>query len=487
MNRRTFIHAAGATGVGLGGLCLAAPTDAITTLAGSLADWPRERVPAELARRVQAGLRHEDLLAALSLAATCSVQPYPVVGFKYHAVMVLRAIHAATQHLSSVESWLPLVWAADYVKDAQAEEKAESGWHMSARSAPAEVDPLAARRALVAALDRWDREAADAAVVACAARAQPGELLPLLLPYGARDLRDIGHKAITVSNAHTLVTLFGAGPVSEAILRSTVAALLNSDGERDPASSDLAPDRPWRVNRERLSRIPRTWKAGGADPGAQAELRAGLYRASAEDAGGLVAGMLQRGLSPQAIWQVLFDVAAELVVHSPNIVAVHAQTTANALHHAFRVSEDEQTQQLALLQAAAFIAMFRGMVRATEKDVDLGRLEPLTGTGADPLEEIFADLAAGHRRQAMRKSLGFLTRGGDADRLISQARHHVIRGAEEPHDYKLAEAVFDTAGQFPDPLWRSRYLAAGMAYFKAPAPHPVPVVEQTLRLLSAGH
>jgi hypothetical protein len=486
MDRRTFIRAAGATGMGLSGrLGLAAPTDTVTTLARNLTDWPREQIPAELARMIQTGLRHEELLLALSLAATRNVQPYPVVGFKYHSVMVLRSIRATTQHVPSAEMWLPLIWAADYFKEAQAQEKAQSGWQMSTRAASPETDPQAARRALVSALDRWDRDAADSAIQACAATS-PGELFPLLFRYGARDLRDIGHKAISVSNAHTLMTLNGAAPASEALLRSTVAALLNSDGEPDPASHDLASDRPWRANRERLSLIPRVWKNGRNDPGAQGELRTALYHTSAEEAGRVVVGMLQRGLSPQSIWQVVFDVAAELVVHSPGVVAVHAQTTANALHHAYRMCEDEETQQLSLLQAAAFVAMFRGMVRATEKDVDLRKLEPVPPAGKEPLEEMFADLAAGRRLQAIRKAVGYLGSGGDPDRLIGQARHHLVYGADEPHDYKHAEAVFDTQAQFPDPLWRARYLSAGMAYFKSPRRQPTPIVSETLRLLTTG-
>src|SRR5580698_5942812 len=111
--------------------------------------------------------------------------------------------------------------------------------------------------------------------------------------------------------------------------------------------------------------------------------------------------MLQRGIAPEPIWQTLFDVAAELLMHAPGIVPLHAQTTSNALHYIYRVSDDEPTQQLALLQCAAFIAMFRGMTHATEKDVNLGKLEPLPleRNTTDPLEEIFAAVSDGQRLQ----------------------------------------------------------------------------------------
>jgi hypothetical protein len=177
--------------------------------------------------------------------------------------------------------------------------------------------------------------------------------------------------------------------------------------------------------------------------------------------------------------------AAELLMHEPGIVPVHAQTTANALHYIYRVSDDEQTQKLALLQCAAFIAMFRAMTRATATDVNLQKMEPLPleHTTADPLEEIFSELSDGQRLQAARKSLGYLQDGGDADKLIATARHHLAYGAREAHDYKFAEAVFDNYAQCPDPAWRARFLSAGMAYFKAPVRRPVPIVGETLKLL----
>ena len=486
MNRRTFVQTAGATGLGLAGrLGMADTGGSVATLVKMLEESPRERVRGELVRMIHAGLSYDELLAALFLAATRNVQPYPDVGFKYHAVMMLRSAHSTTQHLPPAERWLPIIWAVDYFKDAQAQEQASSGWHMSTRAAASATNPEAARRSLTAALDEWDHEAADAAVVAYARSARPADILSLLFSYGARDLREIGHKAITVSNAHSLMTLFGEGTPAEPILRSTVAALLNSEGEPAPASHDLEADRPWRRNRERLHQIPPSWKQGHDDPGARSELRAALYQVSAEESGKVVVEALRRGISPEAIWQVLFDTSAEFLIHQPGILPLHAQTTANALHYAYRVCDNQQTQQLILLQCAAFIAMFREMTRTKETDVNLPKLEPLPleHKDVDPLEEIFSDLSARHRLEAARKSLGYLRTGGDPDNLIATARHHLVYGAQEAHDYKFAEAVFDNYAQFPDPAWRSRFLSAGMAYFKAPRQQPVPIVAETLRLL----
>jgi hypothetical protein len=487
MNRRTFIHSAGATGLGLtGGLGVADADLHLRPLLGLLEDSARENLPRELVQRIRAGLGYEELLAALSLATVRNVQPYPDVGFKYHSLMVLRAINAATQQLPSGDRWLPIIWAADYFKSAQAQERTSSGWHLPLRGAISVAKASVARRALIAALDCWDRDAADAAIVNYAHAAPLDEIFPLLFLYGARDLREIGHKAIAVANAHSLLALSNPAG-SEAILRSTVAALQNADAGPNPAGSDLQADRPWRRNRRRLHQIQPGWKQGRNDPAARAELRAALYQVSQEDAGAVVVTMLRQSMSPDVIWQVLFDTAAEVIVMQPNILSLHAQTTANALHYAYSACGDEQTQQLMLLQCAAFIAMFRELVGARGSDFNLEALQPveLHRSGPLGLDELYADMSAGQRVQAAGKALSYLQTGGDTEVFIAQARHQCVYYADEVHDYKFAEAVFESYARFSNAAWRYRFLSAGTAHFKIPQQHPALLIRETLELLQS--
>jgi hypothetical protein len=87
--------------------------------------------------------------------------------------------------------------------------------------------------------------------------------------------------------------------------------------------------------------------------------------------------------------------------------------------------------------------------------------------------------------QAARKALGYLQNGGDAEAFIATARHHLVYNAEEAHDYKFSEAVFDSCSQLADADGRRRFLAAGMGYFRGSAERPGSVVGETLALLRA--
>jgi hypothetical protein len=131
--------------------------------------------------------------------------------------------------------------------------------------------------------------------------------------------------------------------------------------------------------------------------------------------------------------------------------------------------------------------MLRKLVNPTRSGISLEDLQPLPldNTAVDAIDEIFADVSTGRRLRAARKTLSYLQTGGDAEALIAQARHHLVYNADEPHDYKFSEAVFDSYAHLANSDWRCRFLSAGMAYFKAPARRPGPIVEQMLERLKA--
>ena len=482
MDRRDFLRAAStaATLSLSSSLGRTAPAD-IYELLYLLEETPRSQIMERVVARIRSGMQYEDLLAALTLASVRNVQPYPDVGFKYHAVMVLQAIHHTTLGVAPAERWLPVLWAVDNFKEEQAEELHASGWTMAARpSAPTPApSPDRARSALAAALDNWDLEAADAAVVNYASVAEPREVFDLLSRYGARDFRGIGHKAIAVHNAHRILTLLG-WQHREPVLRSTVAALVNYYDDPNPASVALQEDAAWRQNTELRGEIPESWLEGRIDSAASADMLAALREGDTLETGRAVVGLLKDGISPASIWHALHAAGAELLMTESGVVPLHAQTSSNALHYAFRESGDTATQQLMLLQGAAFIPRFRAMSSLPRRGVArLDEVEPLpletpagipTGNaaaGTDALDDVFSG-GRGERSQVIGKALGYLEAGGAVQPIVDRVRHYLAETATNSHHYKFAEAVFENHALTPRSPWRDRYLAAGFAYFNGP-------------------
>ena len=485
VNRRTFIGATGsAAAVSLSGrLGLAQTRPELGALHRLVEETPHERVAAELAGLIRDGLDHRRTLTALAVATSRRVQPFPDVGFKYHTVLALQSVHLTALNLRGKERWLPVFWALDYFKRAQEAERRQSGWTMGPQPDPVAGTVEAAQKSLIDALDRWDLEAVDRAVLDFARRATPEQLSEVLFRYGTRDLRAIGHKAIAVQNVHRLLPIVGP-EYAPPVLRSLAAALQNHGNDPNPATSDLPSDRTWREFQTMLGEIPKTWKKGRRDDAARNELVRTLREVSELDAGQAVIDLLKHGVSTESIWEGLFATAAELVLRRPTVVPVHAQTSANAFHYVFRHARAETTQLLALLQSAAFMPTFRRGVGNMRPDLRIDELEPfaVSGNGAEALREAFSELPHDPTSGA-RKALHYLQRGGSADRFVASARRQLARNGRQSHDYKFTEAALENYREMSPTAWRDRILAASMAYFIGSATAPSPVAQEALELL----
>ncbi len=485
MDRRSFLCATGsAAALGLSGRSgLARTLPDSGALHRLLEETPRERVAAALAGLIRDGLDRRGTLAALAVATSRRVRPFPHVGFKYHTVLALQSVHLTALNLRGKERWLPVFWALDYFKRAQEAERRQSGWTMGAPPAPAAGTAAAAQQNLIDALDRWDLEAVDPAILDFARLAAPERLSEILFRYGIRDLRAIGHKAIAVQNVHRLLPLVGPESAPP-VLRSLAAALQNHGYGPNPATGDLAPDRTWRAFQAMLGEIPKSWKRGRRDDAARDELVRTLREVSELDAGRAAIDLLGHGVAADSIWEAIFATAAELVLTRPRVVPVHAQTSANAFHYVFRHARADSTRQLALLQSAAFMPAFRRGVGDTRADLRIEALEPLaaSGEGAAALRDAFSELPH-DPAAAARKALHYLQRGGSADRLVAAARRHLARSGRYSHDYKFTEAALENYREMAPGAWRDRILSASMAYFTGSATAPSPVAREALRLL----
>ena len=75
--------------------------------------------------------------------------------------------------------------------------------------APVTTSNASPTAAFVAAMDSWDEAAADAAIVGLVRTAGAHEIFELLCRYGVRDFREIGHKAIYISNSFRTLEAIG--------------------------------------------------------------------------------------------------------------------------------------------------------------------------------------------------------------------------------------------------------------------------------------
>src|SRR5262249_18606164 len=138
---------------------------------------------------------------------------------------------------------------------------------------------------------------------------------------------------------------------AEPVLRSLAFALLEHEGD-NPAKRDAEPDRPWRENQRRAAAIgPLNARPRKPSPAAAADLLAAVRTGSPGEGADKVVELLKRDVAPESVWDGLFLAAGELLMRQPGIVGVHCVTSANALHHAYQASADDETRRLMMLQA----------------------------------------------------------------------------------------------------------------------------------------
>ena len=457
----------------------------IEPLVRVLENTPRERVLEEIAGRIKRGLTYRELLAALLLAGVRNIQPRPV-GFKFHAVLVINSAHLASLASPDSDRWLPIFWAIDQFKSSQAADVKEGDWTLGPVDSAAVPPSHRAKQAFVEAMDNWDEAAADAAVVGLARTAGAHEIFELFCRYGVRDFREIGHKAIYIANSFRALEAIGWHH-AEPVLRSLAYAVLDRDHDKDkgnPAKLDLPVDRPFRKNLENVKQVRAGWLDGKADAEASAELLKSVRVASANELSELTVTLLNRGASPQSIFNGIYAGAGELLMQAPGILSLHATTFTNAVHYTWQHAREDETRRLLLLQNAAFLALFRG--NSKDKGIRIDQLEPLTpkATGPGAIEEIFAEFGQDQGRlKASQKILALLKADPDPRPLANAARRLIFLKGRDSHDYKFSSAVLEDVHHLLPP-WRDRFLAASAFYLRGSADADNSLVQRTRAALS---
>jgi hypothetical protein len=426
-------------------------------------DTPRTKLLEEVVARIKKGTTYQQFLAAVLLAGVRGIRPRPV-GFKFHAVLVVNSAHLASLAAPAEERWLPLLWALDNYKNSQQQNQNEGGWVMPPVDEGKLPPTTQAKRRFVEAMDNWDEEGTDRAVVPLVRSSGAAEVMELFWRYGARDFRDIGHKAIYAANAYRTLQTIGWRH-AEPILRSLAYAMLEHEGD-NPAKRDAPQDRPWRENIKQVDSIRRDWQTGKVTPSAAAELLDTERTASPAEASAKVIELLNKGVDPASIWDGLFLTGGELLARQPGIGGLHTLTTMNALHFAYQTSGNDETRRMTMLQAAAFLTMFREFMSGRGKlpELRIDKLEKVDAKEAGPeaVEAIFVDARKDRKVATAQKALAVLEAQPDACRdLLTVGRRLVFAKGSDSHDYKFSSAVMEDCFH-ASADWRNRFLAASL-------------------------
>jgi len=441
---------------------------------------PRERAASMAAEQLRRGVSYRQLMAALFLAGIRNVNPRPP-GFALHCVFVIHAAHLIGLEAPPESRLLPLFYALDNFKSAQERDAGQGDYTMRAISGPLPAPERAAAE-FEAAMEAWDFERAERAVVALARRRSPAETFETLWRYGARDYRNIGHKAIFAANAcRTLQTI--GWQHAEPVLRSLTLGLLDFGREQRVngyAFADQCYVGNLKRTREIFARLPGDWASGASVTEAVRELLETLRQASPEEVCAEFARRLAKASATAgAVWDAVHLAAAELSMRTRGantIVGIHAVTAANGLRHAWLAAVDPQTRLLLLLQAAGWMAQFRTWAESRPGPQDRLRSFPITAiepaAAAEPLERSLAEIFIGNPDASVARAFRLAADSGSRQAFLGAALRFTLAKADEVHYYKYLAALIEDI-PLMSAEWQPHLASAALYYAKGPGdPEP---------------
>jgi hypothetical protein len=388
---------------------------------------PRDPVLRRAARELHAGLDPADLLGAILVASAREIRTdRPAFN---HAALAVSSIDQLSGPASPPERQRNALWCLDHFKEAQETEARSEAWHMLPVPAARLPEGTKARAALVDALERWDPEAADVALVGWVRSAPLDEIYALVWEYGLRCVANIGHKGIYAALSRRALPLAGE-PFAEDVLRSVVASFMLGGRTRQALPFEHSREI---VTRGLTVRSPRS----ASDPGPTRELLAEIRRTPPEDVPAIAAKLVEDGAAPSALWDAVSTAASEVTVANPTLAPLHASTSANSLHFIGLHAPNERLALLALLQSAAWTAEFRTGLREEEKAFRIDAVEAAPST----LDEILVE-----GRRGMPAVRGAVWMGAHAPEKLLEDAHRLARTrSDDVHEFKLAAAALEEA------------------------------------------
>lgn len=450
----------------------------LSELADMLRETPQDEVFDKVAAAIRSGLGHETLLGAAFVAGVHDIRPRSVGG-KLHAVMMVESAYQLAGASSEEEAWLAALWSVHDFKLSQERDRRGGDWVLPKRAEVSFASGEAARRELVAAMEAWDAERADRALVGLLPHADLDSLFEVLWPYGARCFVDIGHKVIFCAQVERVIRRLG-GSFAEPALRSLVNGLLYLDDSLSGSEGAV-----FERSRELARRFPDKWLEGREDPDESlALLRELRSRSDSEAAQELVVSAFKDGLGPSTVWDGLRLWASE-ILHRRNRsglrrhVPVHGVTEVNAFGYAFRATKVEATKRLMILQAAGWLPlMHHSIVRlhGPMEDLELETLGAEATAASRGLEQVFAEPSPDGARALMD------ARPGNVEAFLGRLRSSLYRKAFQSHQYKYVAAIQEESA-LAHPRWASRILAPSITYAPTDGDPDTEVLERSLAAL----
>jgi hypothetical protein len=436
---------------------------------------PREKCAEMAVEQFRNGVSYRQFLGALFLAGVRNVNPRPP-GFAMHCVFVIHSAHLISLEAPPDARWLPVFYALDNFKSAQERDarQAAGDYAMRPLSGPFPSRDRAGTE-LAAAMEAWDMERAERAAAALARNRSVSEAFDLFWRYGARDYRNIGHKAIYVANAcRTLQTI--GWQHAEPVLRSLTLSLLDF-GKEQKVNGYAFEDQCYSGNlkrvKEAFARLAESWASSPADAEAARGILETLRTATPDEACTEVAIRLVKGSAGAAsVWDAVHLAAAELRMRARSgaaILAIHAVTSANGLRYAYQAAPDPEMRFLVLLQAAGWMAQFRTFAESREGNLRPYRITELEPAPAgDSLEQTVAEIFAGIPAKVDQSAAHVFQIGRNmAGRraFLATALRLTAAKTEEVHFYKYLAAMIEDI-PLTSAEWQPHLLAATAYYVK---------------------
>jgi hypothetical protein len=428
---------------------------------------PRERCAEVVVAQLNEGVSYRQLLAALFLAGVRNINPRPP-GFALHCLFVIHSAHLLSLEAPPESRLLPLFYALDNFKGAQERDAKQTSGDYIMRPVRGPLPaPERAAGELTSAMDGWDIERAERAVVTLARHGSPNEVFQMLWRYAARDYRNIGHKAIFAANAARTLEAIG-WQHAEPVLRSLVASLLDF-GKEQKVNGYALDDQTYANNLKRIKPIPGSWMAAEAEPAAARAVLDAIRHAAPDEACAEVASRIAKGsCSAATIFDAVHLAAAELVmrVRAGGLIAgIHAVTAANGLHHAFVAASDAPTRQLLALQAVGWMGQFRHWAGSRPdglRSFSITEMEP-----ASEAKSVEATINEVSGNRDLAAASVFRLASSAKQSYLSEALRLTVAKADEVHYYKYLAALVEDV-PLVSATWQPRLLAASVYYMKTP-------------------